>query len=212
MTAVPDRPNISQFNVTAENKLFTKPEVGAIYIPPDDDFSEISQSTLKNLISQNQAKPFKDIDEDMLEFCPDEIFIEKAFSSTDDAIVFVREFFRHFSVLDSQYAISIISRLNRFAHIDTSEKKLTLRFEIISGNSCKKFHVDSVSTRLIYTCAGPGTQIKLPDNKNFITLPSGSALIAKGSEFPNFKTVTLHRSPPIENLDIKRFVFIADFT
>lgn len=212
MTAVPDIPNISKFNVTADNELFIKPEIGALYIPPDESFSEISQFTLNSLISQNQAKSFKGIDEYMLEFNPEEIFSEKEFNSIEGSIAFIKEFFSHFSSLDSQHAISIIDRLKKFDSINTSQKKLTLRFEVISGNSCKKFHIDSVAARLIYTCAGPGTQLKLPDNKNFITLPSGSALIAKGSKFLNFKTVTLHRSPPIENLDIKRFLFIADFT
>lgn len=212
MTAVPELPNISKFNVTADNSEFINPKCGALYIPPAENFSEISQVTLNKLISLNQTTPFEGIDKYMLEFCPEEIFLEKSFSSTEEATFYVNKFFKHFSIFPAEHQLNIIKRLERFACLIPSQKQLTLRFEVLSGDSCKKFHVDTVEARLIYTCAGPGTQIKLPSNNNFITLPSGSALIAKGSEFPNFQTSTLHRSPPIQDMNIKRFLFIADFS
>ena len=88
--------------------------------------------------------------------------------------------------------------------------KLNCRFEILSGDSCKKFHVDAVAARMIYTCAGPGTQIRHPERESVFSLPSGSCLIVKGLKYPEFRKVTLHRSPPIENKNIKRFLFIVD--
>ncbi|MCM8528635.1 MAG: DUF1826 domain-containing protein [Lentisphaeraceae bacterium] len=211
MFAVAESNGLSYFNLTEESELFNNPQVGAMYFPPEENFSEIDQQTLKLLVKENQKNPLPGYKDYHFEFFPKELFIETAFDSVLEAEKYIYEVFDHFGKINKAYRDSIISRLRTFTKMVQSSRKLHCRFEILSGNSCKRFHVDSVSARLIYTCAGPGTQIKLPDEDKFITLPSGSVLIAKGEEYPNFRAVTLHRSPPIEGTNIKRFVFIADY-
>ena len=211
MFAVAEALALSHFNVTENVNSFSKSNIGALYFPPHEGFSEIEQGVLDTLVKKNHVTPLSGYDEKYLEFMPDEIFIEKAFDDSSQAEHFVEYVFNHFDLRDSIHCSNVISKLRTFTSIISSNKKLNCRFEIISGNSCKKFHVDSVDARLIYTCAGPGTQIKLPQEDNHITLPSGSALIAKGEDYPDFKLVTLHRSPPIDGKNIKRFLFIVDF-
>jgi len=70
--------------------------------------------------------------------------------------------------------------------------------------------VDNVHSRLICTYAGPGTQLRHPDDPAVVELPSGSALIVKGKRYPDFELTTLHRSPPIEGRNVKRFLLVVD--
>jgi hypothetical protein len=211
MSAVVNALDLSHFRVTEDYKSFSKPNIGALYFPPHERFTEITQNVLDLLVEKNHLKPLDGYDDKYLEFFPNEIFIETAFKDISQAEHFIKNVFNHFDMPDSNHCTDIISKLQTFTSIISPKKKLNCRFEIIAGNSCKRFHVDSVDARLIYTCAGPGTQIKRPDEKQFITLPSGSALIVKGENYQDFKEVTLHRSPPIEGTNTKRFLFIADY-
>lgn len=211
MTAVVKGHKLYKFNVSEDLSSFRNPQIGAIHIPAHEGFCEIEQSTLDQLVQRNHQSTLPGYEETYLEFFPDEIFIEKSFKNTHDAEQFIEKVFNHFEIIDKSHCRNIIERLRTFTGLINSPKKLNCRFEVISGNSCKKFHVDTVDARLIYTCAGPGTQLKKPEVENFITLESGSALIVKGEEYPEFKLTTLHRSPPIEGKNIKRFLFIADY-
>lgn len=211
MFVVAEALDLSYFNVTEDQQCFSNSNIGALYFPPHEGFSEIEQGVLDTLVKKNHVTPLSGYDEKYLEFMPNELFIEKAFDDSSQAEHFIENVFNHFDLIDSIHCSNVISKLRTFTSIVSSSKKLNCRFEIISGNSCKKFHVDSVDARLIYTCAGPGTQIKLPDEDDYITLPSGSALVAKGEDYPDFQLVTLHRSPPVEGTGLKRFLFIADF-
>lgn len=211
MFAAVESTGLSYFNITENPDFFNDPQIGALYFPPEENFSEIEQEVLNLLVEENHKNPLPGYQDHHFEFFPEELFLETAFDCVFEAVKHVHEVFNHFGRIDKTYRDRIISKLITFTSLVHSSKKLHCRFEILSGNSCKRFHVDSVAARLIYTCAGPGTQVKLPDEDEFITLPSGSALIAKGEEYPNFRAVTLHRSPPIEGTNIKRFVFIADY-
>jgi hypothetical protein len=204
-------PELSKFNVTEDHSSFSDSSIGALYIPPQDDFIEIEQYVLDALVIKNHQKPLIGYDLSYLEFFPNEIFIERSFTNLSMAEQFIEDIFTQFDTISTLHRDDIISKLQTFASVIPSKKKLNCRFEVLSGNSCKKFHVDEVEARLIYTCAGPGTQVKLPSEEKHITLPSGSALIVKGEDYPEFKEVTLHRSPPIDGTNIKRFLFIADF-
>ena len=211
MPLVASKIELNRFNVTEEVCLFSDSKYGALYIPPDEGFSEISQSTLKQLVKANNLNPLKDYEKKYLEFFPDDIFIERSFKELKDAEQFIRGFFEHFEDIHSFYCEGVISKLHRFVSISPSNKKVHCRIELVSGDSCKKFHVDNVESRLIYTCAGPGTQIKHPNEDEFETLPTGSALIVKGQKYPEFELTTLHRSPPIAKSNTKRLLFIADY-
>ena len=211
MNAVLKTLNINHFNTTEDPACFNDPEIGALFLGADENFQEIDQQILKDAVEKNQDIPMDGYDINVLECFPEELFIEESFSSIGEAEEFIESFFSNFPAIESKYCSNIMTKLRLFAKLKPLKKKLNCRFEIVSGNSCRKFHIDTVGARLIYTCAGPGTQLKHPDRKLYITLPSGSALIVKGSKYPDFKTVTLHRSPSVQGLGIKRFLFIADY-
>ena len=211
MNAVLNTLSLKEVNVSEDFSDFENSDTGAYYLEAENDYSEVPQEILSHCVLKNQLEPIEGYDECLLDCHPDDLFIEKSFRTLEQAENFVESFFSYFGEIDSVYCANTIENLRQFHKLTPSNKKLNCRFEIVSGDSCKRFHVDSVLARLIYTCAGPGTQVKHPDNKMYMTLPSGSALIVKGTKFPNFETVTLHRSPPIEGTEIKRFLFIADY-
>ena len=92
---------------------------------------------------------------------------------------------------------------------------IRLRMEVVSTNSCRKFHVDAVKGRLICTYRGQGTQYGISidgnDPKNFKTTPTGSPILLRGTLWiENNPKIILHRSPPIEGTGETRFVFVLD--
>ncbi|MDG1315815.1 MAG: DUF1826 domain-containing protein, partial [Paracoccaceae bacterium] len=80
---------------------------------------------------------------------------------------------------------------------------LRLRFDVVTTNSCKKFHIDRITARLLCTYRGTGTQygvsIDGPEPDRILTVPTGSPIVLRGSLWPETpKSGILHRSPPIE--------------
>ncbi|MCM8541410.1 MAG: DUF1826 domain-containing protein [Lentisphaeraceae bacterium] len=203
--------NPLRFNVTEDISEFNDSNIGAFYIENRKCLKEIEQRTLFEIVRRNHERPIRNYSRINLDFYPEELFLERSFKDLKKAKKFIESFFSHFQCLDLCYCDDILDKLRLFCKLVSSTKSLNCRFEVISGNSCKKFHVDTVSARLISTYAGPGTQVKNPFSNDIITLPSSTTLIVKGSMFENFKPVTLHRSPPISNLPIKRFLFVADY-
>ena len=92
---------------------------------------------------------------------------------------------------------------------------LRLRLDVVSTNSCRKFHVDSVTGRLICTYRGEGTQYGISRDENepvdIFSVPTGSPVLLSGilSSKENGLEL-LHRSPPIEGTGVKRFVLVFD--
>ena len=92
---------------------------------------------------------------------------------------------------------------------------LRLRLDVVSTNSCRKFHVDSVTGRLICTYRGEGTQCGISRDENepvdIFSVPTGSPVLLSGllSSKENGLEL-LHRSPPIEGTGVKRFVLVFD--
>jgi hypothetical protein len=202
---------MESYYLTEKLELFSDAEFTGFYRAPDQNFAELNQQELLQVLEDNESKPLKDYREENFELFPGELFFEKSFQQTEESIEFVKGFFKHFKNLDITHCQNILERLLDFIKTVGSHKKLNCRFEVLSGNSCEKFHVDEVDARLIYTCSGPGTQLKLADDNTIKTLPTGSSIILKGTQYPNFKLLSLHRSPPIEAIDVKRFLFIADY-
>jgi len=90
-----------------------------------------------------------------------------------------------------------------------------LRFDVIKNNACRKFHIDAVTARLICTYRGTGTQYGIStdgeDPKRVFTVPTGSAMILRGTLWPEEpKSGLLHRSPPIEDTGETRLLFVLD--
>ena len=92
---------------------------------------------------------------------------------------------------------------------------LRLRMEVVSTNSCRKFHIDAVKSRLICTYRGQGTQYGLSmdgnDPEQFKTTPTSSPILLRGTLWVEDKLkMILHRSQPIEGNGETRFVFVID--
>ena len=92
---------------------------------------------------------------------------------------------------------------------------LRLRFDVVTTNSCKKFHIDRITARLLCTYRGTGTQygvsIDGPEPDHILTVPTGSPIVLRGSLWPETpKSGILHRSPPIEGTGEYRSILVLD--
>lgn len=92
---------------------------------------------------------------------------------------------------------------------------LRLRFDVITTNACRKFHVDVVTARLVCTYRGSGTQygvsIDGEEPKRVSTVPAGSAMLLRGKLWPEEpRSGLLHRSPPIEGTGETRLLLVLD--
>lgn len=101
-----------------------------------------------------------------------------------------------------------------FAHTMKAEF-LRLRFDVVTSNSCRKFHIDAVVARLICTYRGTGTQIgvgrKGQEPSEILTVPTGSPIVLRGTLWPEIPSSgLLHRSPPIEGTGESRLLFVLD--
>lgn len=101
-----------------------------------------------------------------------------------------------------------------FAQI-LSITNVTLRFEVIHDDACRRFHRDAIRARLICTYRGAGTEFGVAepgDEPDIVeTAPTGCPIILKGKAWPGSKAPTLvHRSPPIEGTGMLRLVVVID--
>ena len=92
---------------------------------------------------------------------------------------------------------------------------LRLRFDVIRTNACRRFHIDAISARLICTYRGTGTQYGISvdgaEPKRVFTVPTGSPMIMRGTQWPETpRSGLLHRSPPIEGTGETRLVLVLD--
>ncbi|MEM9435439.1 MAG: DUF1826 domain-containing protein [Pseudomonadota bacterium] len=90
-----------------------------------------------------------------------------------------------------------------------------LRLDVISTNACRKFHVDTLTARLICTYRGSGTQYGISwngrDPARVFTAATGSAIVLRGKLWPAEASPELvHRSPPIEGTGEARLVLVLD--
>ena len=108
----------------------------------------------------------------------------------------------------------ITALANVFAEINRT-KFLRLRLEAITGNACSKFHIDAVTTRLVCTYRGPGTQYCFStdkcDSSNIFDVPTSSPIVMRGTLWPTKdKSGFFHRSPPIEGSGKTRLLLVLD--
>lgn len=106
----------------------------------------------------------------------------------------------------------------RFASASGTER-IKIRIERVSTNSCRKFHADYTTMRLITTYRGPGTQwidgadigrvAAGEEPMNIHALATGHVGIFKGRLLADEPAI-LHRSPPIADLDIERSLLVID--
>ncbi|MEO0608419.1 MAG: DUF1826 domain-containing protein [Pseudomonadota bacterium] len=111
---------------------------------------------------------------------------------------------------------------HRLAHSLTTDQPadlVRLRLEPVFDNACSKFHIDTVTSRLICTYRGPGTQITLVDahaanaidTDQILTVETGAPILLKGKQWPQAASVRLkHRSPPIEGTGHVRLLLVIE--
>ncbi len=92
---------------------------------------------------------------------------------------------------------------------------LRLRFDVVTTNACRRFHVDAVTARLVCTYRGTGTQygnaIDAAEPEQVFTVPTGAPILMRGKLWPERPTSgLLHRSPPIEGSGETRLVLVLD--
>ena len=92
---------------------------------------------------------------------------------------------------------------------------LRLRFDVVITNACRKFHIDAVTSRLVCTYRGTGTQYGVSTNggqpRRVVTVPTGAPILLRGTLWPERpRAGLLHRSPPIEGTGETRLVLVLD--
>ena len=113
--------------------------------------------------------------------------------------------------------IDVLSDMLRLSHMFaalTQTQHVRLRFDGITGDACRKFHVDSMGFRLLVTYAGPGTQWSMgnPDaGARIEDVPRCAVALFRGRKRDG--ATNLHRSPPLSHLPAakrSRLVFCID--
>ena len=108
----------------------------------------------------------------------------------------------------------IVALANVFAEINQT-KFLRLRLETVTGNTGSKFQIDAVTTRLVCTYRGPGTQYCFAadgtDSSNIFDVPTCSPIVMRGTLWPTKERSGFsHRSPPIEGSGKTRLLLVLD--
>ena len=94
-------------------------------------------------------------------------------------------------------------------------RHLRLRFDVITTNACRRFHIDAVTARLVCTYRGTGTQYGISTDgdepRRVFTVPTGARILMRGTLWPEQpRSGLLHRSPPIEGTGETRLVMVLD--
>lgn len=92
---------------------------------------------------------------------------------------------------------------------------LRLRYDVVTTNACRKFHIDAVTARLVCTYRGTGTQYGISTDgaepTRVFTVPQGAPILLRGTLWPETpRSGLLHRSPPIEGTGETRLVLVLD--
>ncbi|MEL6127011.1 MAG: DUF1826 domain-containing protein [Pseudomonadota bacterium] len=102
----------------------------------------------------------------------------------------------------------------RFAEL-TDALYVRVRLDPITGDACRRFHIDAITARLVCTYRGPGTQYGISTDgnapKRVFNVPTGAPILMRGTLWPEQPaTGLLHRSPPIEGTGTTRLVLVVD--
>ncbi len=116
---------------------------------------------------------------------------------------------------ESRWLIDDISTLGAVFTDIMQARYLRLRLNVVTGNSCRRFHIDAVRARLICTYRGSGTQYAFTRGdaspEAVHSVPTGSPFILRGTEWPETPASgLLHRSPPIEGSGEARLLLVFD--
>ena len=108
----------------------------------------------------------------------------------------------------------IVALAHMFSDL-TSATFLRLRLDVVTTNACRKFHIDAITSRLVCTYRGTGTQYGIStggrDPKRVFTVQTGVPILLRGTLWPaQPPSGLLHRSPPIEGTGETRLVLVLD--
>ena len=112
------------------------------------------------------------------------------------------------------FEVDISTLAAHFSKILNS-KYIRLRLNVVTTDTCRKFHIDAVQARLICTYKGLGTQIgNLNENGEVVSIKqfeTGVPMILRGTLWlRNAKAKLVHRSPPIKKLGEERLLLVLD--
>lgn len=113
------------------------------------------------------------------------------------------------------WLVEDITALAHFFADAMSVAHLRLRLDVITGNACRRFHIDAVTARFLCTYRGTGTQFGVSTDgqepREIFTVPTGAPILMRGTEWPDPNASgLLHRSPPIEGTGETRLVLVLD--
>lgn len=97
----------------------------------------------------------------------------------------------------------------------TNAPCLQVRLDVVTTNACRKFHIDAITSRLVCTYRGTGTQYGISidgaEPERVFTVPTGAPALLRGTRWPGrSESDLLHRSPPIEGTGETRLVLVLD--
>jgi len=99
-----------------------------------------------------------------------------------------------------QSLIADVAQLTLLAAGHLGALMVNLRLEVTDGQSCPKWHLDSVRARLLCTLRGAGTQFGPavgPAQVGAVhQMPTGAVGLFRGKGWPRDGSAILHRSPP----------------
>ena len=115
---------------------------------------------------------------------------------------------RHMLVNDVAALAEVLREIMPTSH-------LQMRFDVVTTNACRKFHIDAVTARLVCTYRGTGTQYGISTDgaepQKIFTVPTGAPILLRGTLWPEPpRSGLLHRSPPIEGTGETRLVLVLD--
>jgi hypothetical protein len=88
--------------------------------------------------------------------------------------------------------------------------RASLRVEVVTTNTCPKFHCDNVRVRVVTTYHGPGTEYVFAATPDDIHQgPTGALMFLKGHKHPTHADAVLHRSPMVPP-GVKRLCVVLD--
>ncbi|MEO0618413.1 MAG: DUF1826 domain-containing protein [Pseudomonadota bacterium] len=92
---------------------------------------------------------------------------------------------------------------------------MRIRMDVVDTDKCRKFHTDVVTSRLLCTYRGTGTQYAFKvdgaEPERIFTAPTGAAMILRGTLWPEVPASGfVHRSPPIAGTGETRLIFVLD--
>jgi hypothetical protein len=103
-----------------------------------------------------------------------------------------------------------ISDLARSFLIQFAQPEAHLRIEMVSKQSCPKFHCDNVHIRMITTYHGPTTEYQFPGEDAIHVAPLYGLVFLKGHQHPTHRDSVRHRSPEVTP-GTKRLCVVIDF-